>query len=185
MLQEHKLNIECLFTFYSVSPIVNILPICFIICSHAFSPLYIYIYYIYVNYMFTWTYMHIYVIYFSESFESKYMRMKVKVKGTQLCFFVIPWTQDPCLPCSSVHGILQARVLEWVAMPSSQGSSPLRDQTHVSCISCIAGEFFTAEPLEKPKYIHISQPFTSKYISVYLLRIQSFSYITIAYYQLQ
>ena len=30
-------------------------------------------------------------------------------------------------PCSSVHGILQARILEWVAMPSSRGSSQPRD----------------------------------------------------------
>ena len=41
---------------------------------------------------------------------------------------------------SSVHGILQVRVLAWVAMPSSRGSSQPRDQTH---ISCIAGRFFT------------------------------------------
>ena len=44
------------------------------------------------------------------------------------------------LPGCSVHGILQARVLEWVAMPSSRGSSQPRDQTQVSCI---AGRFFT------------------------------------------
>ena len=44
---------------------------------------------------------------------------------------------DCTLPGSSVHGILQARILEWVAMPSSRGSSPPRDQTHVSYISCI------------------------------------------------
>ena len=43
-------------------------------------------------------------------------------------------------PGSSVHGILQARVLEWVAMPFSRGSSQLRDRTQVSCI---AGDFFT------------------------------------------
>ena len=36
-------------------------------------------------------------------------------------------------------GILQARILEWVALPSSRGSSWPRDQTNVSCISCIAG----------------------------------------------
>ena len=36
-------------------------------------------------------------------------------------------------------------------MPSSRGSSQLRDRTHVSCISCIAGRFFTTEPLGKPK----------------------------------
>ena len=33
---------------------------------------------------------------------------------------------------SSVHGILQARILEWIAMPSSRESCPPRDQTHVS-----------------------------------------------------
>ena len=38
---------------------------------------------------------------------------------------------------SSVHGILQARILEWVAMPSSRGSSRPRDRTHVSYVSCI------------------------------------------------
>ena len=41
-------------------------------------------------------------------------------------------------PGSSVHGILQARILEWVAMPSSRGSSWPRDQTCVSEVSCIA-----------------------------------------------
>ena len=47
---------------------------------------------------------------------------------------------DPmdCSPSgSSVHGILQARILEWVAMPSCRGSSRPRDQTHVSHVSCI------------------------------------------------
>ena len=38
-------------------------------------------------------------------------------------------------PGSSVHGILQATVLEWVAMPFSGGSAQPRDQTHVSCIA--------------------------------------------------
>ena len=40
-------------------------------------------------------------------------------------------------PGSSVHGILQARILEWVAISFSRGSSQPRDRTHVSCISCI------------------------------------------------
>ena len=40
-------------------------------------------------------------------------------------------------PGSSVHGILLARILEWVAMPSSRGSSQPRDQTHISYVSCI------------------------------------------------
>ena len=41
------------------------------------------------------------------------------------------------LPGSSVHGILQTRRLEWVAMPSSRGSSPPRERTHVSWVSCV------------------------------------------------
>ena len=43
-------------------------------------------------------------------------------------------------PGSSLHGVLQARILEWVAIPFSRGSSQPRDQTWVSCI---AGRFFT------------------------------------------
>ena len=43
-------------------------------------------------------------------------------------------------PGSSVHEIIQARTLEWVAMPSSRGSSQPRDQT---LVSHIAGRFFT------------------------------------------
>ena len=47
---------------------------------------------------------------------------------------------DCSLPGSSIHGILQARILEWVAISFSRGSSWLRDQIRVSCI---AGRFFT------------------------------------------
>ena len=43
-------------------------------------------------------------------------------------------------PGSSVHGILQARILEWVAIPFSRESSQLRDRIW---FSCIAGRFFT------------------------------------------
>ena len=46
-------------------------------------------------------------------------------------------------PGSSVRGILQARVLEWVAMPSSRGSSRPWGTTRVSYLSCIGGGFFT------------------------------------------
>ena len=44
---------------------------------------------------------------------------------------------------SSVHGISQAKILEWVAISFSRGSSQPRDGT---CVSCIAGGFFTVEP---------------------------------------
>ena len=57
-------------------------------------------------------------------------------------------------PGSSVHGILQARILEWSAISFSRRSSPPRDQTSVTCMSPgFAGRFFTTEPLGKPATI--------------------------------
>ena len=53
----------------------------------------------------------------------------------------------PCdLPGSSVHGILQARILGWVAASSSRGSSQPRDPTYISYISALAGGFFSTSP---------------------------------------
>ena len=61
------------------------------------------------------------------------------------CCCLVAWSCltlcDPmgCSPSgSSVHGVLQARILEWAAMPSSRGSSQPRDRTQVSCT---AGRF--------------------------------------------
>ena len=50
-------------------------------------------------------------------------------------------------PGSAVHGSLQARILEWVAMAFSRGSFQPRDQT---LVSCIIGEFFTTGSPGKP-----------------------------------
>ena len=66
--------------------------------------------------------------------------------------FVTPWTVARQAPLSM--GILQARILEWVAMSSSRGSSQLRVRTQVFCI---AGRFFTNEPPGKPSSPHGSQ----------------------------
>ena len=52
------------------------------------------------------------------------------------------WDPVDCSPPgSSIHGILQARRLEWVAISFSRASSQPRNQTWVSCI---AGRFFTS-----------------------------------------
>ena len=59
-----------------------------------------------------------------------------------------PTVCDPMdcrLQGSSVIAILQATILEWVAMPSSRGSSQPKDGTHISCTSCIEGVFITTE----------------------------------------
>ena len=65
----------------------------------------------------------------------------------------------PPLPGSSVLGLLQGRVLEWVAIPFSWGSSRPRDWIWVSWI---AGRFFTTEPPGKPnrKFIKTNTFFT-------------------------
>ena len=52
------------------------------------------------------------------------------------------------LPGSSVHGMLQARTLEWVDIPFSKGSCQPRDQTWVSCI---AGRFCTICAIKEAK----------------------------------
>ena len=61
--------------------------------------------------------------------------IKKESEVAQLCLTLC----DPMgcnLPGSSVHGILQARILEWVTVPSSRGSFQLSDQTRVSYVSC-------------------------------------------------
>ena len=81
------------------------------------------------------------------------IKIKVKVWIVELpCGLMIPWhfemlcialcvfawslqPMDCCLPGSSVHGVFQARILEWVSVSFSGGSSRPRDLTCVSCIS--------------------------------------------------
>ena len=55
---------------------------------------------------------------------------------TQLCTTLCD-PADCSPPASPVHGLLQARILEWVAIPFSKGSAQCRGQTHVSCVFCI------------------------------------------------
>ena len=58
-------------------------------------------------------------------------------KSLQPCLTLCNPT-DCSPPRSSVQGLLQARLLEWVAMPSSRGSSQPRDRTHISYVSSIS-----------------------------------------------
>ena len=73
------------------------------------------------------------------------------MKVAQLC----PTLCDPMdcsLPGTSVHGILQARILEWVAFPSFRGSSQLRNQTQVSELQA---DSLLPEPPGKPKNVGV------------------------------
>ena len=80
-------------------------------------------------------------------------------------------------PGSSVHGISQARVLDWVAVSFSSGSSQPRDGT---CISCLAGGFFTTETPGSPGISHcgISHENSWLYLVVFVVAIvQSLSHV--------
>ena len=70
-------------------------------------------------------------------------------------------------PGFSVHGISQARILEWVAISFSRGSSQPRNQTHISCISCITGELFTAETLGKQVW-ESNHPTYTRHVCIYI-----------------
>ena len=78
--------------------------------------------------------MIILVSFTKEGKYNSFIYVCVKVKVTQSC----PTLCDPM--DYIVHGILQARILEWVAFPFSRGSSQPRDQI---LASCTAGRFFT------------------------------------------
>ena len=73
---------------------------------------------------------------------SIYVTVRFASSGSHACLVVqlcltLCDRLDCSLPGFSAYGILQARILEWVAMASSRGSFWPRDQTHVSCVSCI------------------------------------------------
>ena len=91
------------------------------------------------------TYIYIYLNHFAV-----HLKLTQSCKSTAVVVVLVaqscPTLCDPMdysPPDFSVQGILQARILEWGAIPFSRGYSRPRDQTHVSCVSGIAGRFFT------------------------------------------
>ena len=93
-----------------------------------------------------------------------YKWWRVKVLVTQSCL-TLRDPMDCSPPGSSVYGILQARILEWVAMPFSRGSSWPRNWTQVSWI---AGRFFTIWATREAQF--------TKQKQTYRLREQTFGY---------
>ena len=82
---------------------------------------------------------------------------EAEVLATQSCLTLCnpmdcsPTVYVGALPASSVHSILQARILEWVAILFSRGSSQPGDRTWVSCI--LAGGFFTIWATEDGQFM--------------------------------
>ena len=91
-------------------------------------------------------------MYFSESF-SNIVCMYVHDKSLQSCPTLCN-LMDHSPPGSSVHGIFQARILEWVAMPSS-GKPNIKPAALTSLV--LAGGIFTTEPPGKPNIVYILQ----------------------------
>ena len=96
--------------------------------------------------------MHFLIVFYHDHLLSSCVPGTICAQSLQLC----PTRcgpMDHSLPGPSVHGILQAGLLEWVAISFSRGSLLPRDGTSVSCI---AGGFFTTEPLGKPTILLIA-----------------------------
>ena len=108
-------------------------------------------------------------------------------KSNDMCLYTLVCSQSPqlcptlcdCMDCSPqgsfVCGILQARIVEWIAIPTSRGSSPPRKRTRLSCGSCFARRFFTAEPLVKPLYTHTYTQIYASDMCIYISYFYVFS----------
>ena len=87
-------------------------------------------------------------------------RMRLRVyacvcdQSLQLCLTLCN-LMDCSLPGSSVHGILQARILEWVAMPSSRGSSGPRNQNpNLLCLLLCRQILYSWATVEAPQHLY-------------------------------
>jgi len=87
------------------------------------------------------------VIHFSVLISSLFISKEVSASYSVMSNSL--WPMDYSLSGFSVHGILQARILAWVAIPFSRGSFPPRDQTWVSCN---AGRFYVYPMHESEKW---------------------------------
>ena len=79
-----------------------------------------------------------------------------KLLVAQLCTTLCDPT-DCSLPGSYTHAILQARILEWVAIPFSRGSSQPTDRTWVSCIAARFFTFWAAREAHENQYIGLNK----------------------------
>ena len=81
----------------------------------------------------------------------------VQAKSLQSCLTLCrPIDYSP--PGSSIHGILQARILEWAVIPPSKGSSWPRDQTRSLLSPALAGRFFTTSTTWEAIAVQVGGP---------------------------
>ena len=113
-------------------------------CPSCFKGIYCFVKFLF-HFIWTWSYMHLSIV----NGSPKALKPLLRVYEWYACVSAqslqsYPTLRDPmdCSPLgSSVHGIIQARILEWVVISYFRGSSRpgirVRDQTHVFCVSCI------------------------------------------------
>ena len=90
--------------------------------------------------------------------------LNVCAKSPQLCLtHCNPMSCSP--PDSSVHRILQARILEWIAMTSSRGSSWPRHWTLISYVCFMVGRFFTTSTTWEAQHMVYQVKHSSKFLS--------------------
>ena len=107
----------------------------------------------------------------SEASSKWFIFLSVLVCSTQslsrVWLFVTPWTVACQAPLST--GFFQARILEWVALSSSRGSSQSRDLACISYVSFMAGIFFTLWAIWEARYLTLG-PLNSSFISDFNIR---------------
>ena len=91
------------------------------------------------------------------SFDAKFT-LNVCVHQSQSCPILCN-PLDCNWPGSFVHGIFQAKLLEWVSIASSRGSSPPGNRFYISCVSCIAGRFFTCWAIREALILNMKNKF--------------------------
>ena len=115
------------------------------VCSHDFL----------VPYSLTWSSSLWHSRYFVIWFHSALATLSMYACSPPESSLTLCNPKDWSPPDFSVHGISQTRILEWVALSFSRGSSQPRDYTLVSCASCTVGRFLMTEPPGKLDFTYI------------------------------
>lgn len=106
-------------------------------------------------------------------------------KPLRVCVLSLQSRSSPCdpmgcsLPGSSVHGIIQAGILEWVAVPFSTGSFQPKNQTRVSCLLHWQADSLSLAPSGQPLYM-ITNTENSTCNSDFLVLSESYSAIYVS-----
>ena len=90
------------------------------------------------------------IVMFGEAGRERTARQEIKLLFSSLSHIQLCELMDSSLPGTSVHGIFQARILEWVATSFFRGSSNLGMEP---LSPALTGRFFTTEPPGKPQEI--------------------------------